>query len=118
MIINTSTNVYWVGTIKNIYTDKMKSNNMDYSVLKCYGRCSVEDSSKAGGVHVMKQDLTIFAMSGLSLYVESELEIGDEVFIVGRIVSKQKCKGSVFYYEQCIQAEQIYKAEWQKYYVK
>lgn len=115
MIINNGKYNYH-GVVKTIYNGVDATNNLKYAVIKAYGRCEVDDPTKDSGKRMMKQDMTIFCRSGLACYVESEIDEGDKILVVGQIITKQKSKGNVFYYEQCIQAEEVYKNEWVKYY--
>ena len=104
------------GTAKSIYHGQDDETGQKFCVIKAYGRCEVPDESKESGRRLVKQDMTIFARGGLAIYIESEIDEGDKLMFVGKIVTRQKKKGSTFYYEQCIQAEEIYKNEWEKYY--
>ena len=117
MIINKGLYNYH-GVIKSMYHGVDEKTLTKYCVIKAYGKCEVDDRSATGGKKIMKQDMTIFTRSGLALYAEAELDEGDKIMVVGKIVTTQRKKGSVFYYEQCIQAEELYKNDYEKYYGK
>lgn len=116
MKINTNANVYWHGQIQSIYNSIDPKNNLKYSVLKCSGKCSVVDSLNPDKPHIMRQTLTVFAVGGMSCYVESELDVANNIFIVGKMVTKQQKTGGVYRSQLCLQAEEIYKCDWLKFY--
>jgi hypothetical protein len=115
MIVNRGTYNYH-GVVKSLYSGKSEENNLKYTVVKAYGQCEVTDATASSGKRIKKQDLTIFCHGGLSEYIDAEISEGDKIMVVGHIITKTKNKGSVFYYEQCIQAEEVYKNDWAKYY--
>ena len=115
MKINTSLYNYH-GIIKDMYYGIDEVNSQKYCVIKAYGKCEVDDPTKTNGKRLMKQDMTIFTRSGLALYAESELDKGDKIMVVGKLITTSKSRRGIFYYEQCIQAEEVYKNDWLKYY--
>lgn len=102
--------------VKKIYTGTIVENNLKYSIIKGFGHCEVNDMTKQSGKRLMKQDVTIYCYGGLSYYVDSEISEGDKILAVGQWTTHKKTKGGYFYYEQTIQATEIYKNEWIKYY--
>jgi hypothetical protein len=117
MIINKGLYNYH-GIVKSMYTGTSPENNLKFTVIKAYGQCEVDDPAKPTGKRLVKQDITIFCHGGLSCYVDAEIMEGDKIMVVGKVITKSKKKGSTYYYEQCIQAEEVYKNDWFKYYIK
>jgi len=115
MIINKALYNYH-GIVSHLASGVSPEHNLKYTIIKAYGQCEVIDETRPTGRRLKKQDMTAYAHSGLSCYVDAEISVGDKVLIVGKIITKSIKKGGVWRLEQCIEAEEVYKNEWAKYY--
>lgn len=102
--------------VKKIHTGIKEDNAYKYAVINGLAHCQIQEPTEISGTKQLKQDITIFAQGGLVDYIESEVSEGDKLLVLGQIFTKQRRRGTYYYYEQCIFAEEIYKNEWQKYY--
>ena len=116
MKLNNQSNVYWYSKIKSIMNGIDEKNNLKYSIIKAVGKASMVDDTNPTKKKILNQSVTIFAIGGLACYVESELDLNDEIFTMGKFITKKRKRGGAFFNEQCIEADAIFKADWLKFY--
>ena len=102
--------------IRKIYNGVKEENCFKYAVINGIAHGEVKAKTKGEDNKYFKQDMTIFADGGLADYVESELNEGDKILVLGQLRTNKKCLKGVYYPAQEIQASEIYKDEWSKYY--
>lgn len=115
-VYNTSDNIYFhckVERIQRVITD----NGFEFVEIKVQGRTSYKDElSPEKEMKYRSNTMTAYAVGSLGDYAEAELMPKDDIFIVGKLVTKFRKRGTVNYPEQVIHAEYIYKEEWMKFY--
>lgn len=102
--------------VRKIYNGIKEDNCFKYAVINGLASGVIRAKSSTEEDKYFKQEMTIFADGGLADYVESELNEGDKILVLGQLRTNKKCLKGVYYPAQEIQASEIYKDEWSKYY--
>lgn len=102
--------------VRKIYNGVKEDNCFKYAVINGISSGMLKPKSKDETERYFKQEMTIFADGGLADFVESELNEGDKILVLGQLRTNKKCLKGIFYPAQEIQADEIYKDEWSKYY--
>ena len=113
--INLEHNLYFHGKIKGIKTGTTTLGTK-WALVKLEGKYGERDLYDGTSVITHSQVLDVFATSGLANYVESELDEGDPIFVVGYLKMRKVRAHGVYFHKLTCQAEYIYKEDCLKFY--
>lgn len=109
MIFNNDTTEYHHLRIKTI--SKEGSYNVPRIVLSCVGSAIIYDKNALNSRRKLDYRVVVRCWDYLAEYARSELEINDEIFVVG---TTGHMKGNIMS-TRVVDAKYIYKEEWYKY---
>lgn len=114
LAVNTQPNIYWHGVVVSISTG-VNEDGVRWGYIRAYG-VTQNPGPNEGQIKTRKYIMNILCSSGLADYVESELDAGDPIFVVGRLFTRPRKVRQVYSYEIGCQADYIYKEDCLKFY--
>ena len=112
MYINQTSNEYhhlkvsWIDD----YSNDLQRN---YIRMRCTGRVMYRNPACRNGYKVYGYQIYVYVSGRLMDYVKSEIQNGDNIFVIGRTVMRKPNKYNV---QRALTAECIYREEWLNFY--
>lgn len=111
MIISQGSNEYHHIQITDIVD--LSSSENPIVIIKGYGKIMMRDSNSRTGYKIVRYYVRVYVRGMMMHYVNSELDIKDLVFVVGR---SNMCKPTKYSEVRMVDADYIYKEDWVKFY--
>lgn len=115
MYVSQGSNEYHHLTVKSIREQESKSGT-ECTILICDGKTFNRNTKSSTGHMITPYEIRVYVLGMLRNYVEAEIDIGNNIFVIGRSAVRTRKQGTSFWSQRVLEAECIYKEDWMRYY--